>query len=182
MSNMKFDGRIRVSSSEFSHFGIDFSGGFGNYSPGSALQLNLINCFKSNYCNYSNTFSNLSVMLSDLVWEENVVRLDVQVNNTERVDILETCNTLITPPQTSLVLTFNDLLHEDLDLLLRQLVVGGGHPLEQVPACQVDQDQSRRESLPSTEEEGRKDVWAQLTEMIAGGYEAQIHLLISNYC
>ena len=62
MSNMKFDGRIRVSSSEFSHFG-----GFGNYSLGSALQLNLINCFKSNYCNHSNTFYNLSVILGDLV-------------------------------------------------------------------------------------------------------------------
>ena len=31
-------------------------------------------------------------------------------------------------------ITFNDLFHEDLDLLLRELVVRGGHPLEQVAA------------------------------------------------
>ena len=33
------------------------------------------------------------------------------------------------------LLTFDDLLHEDLDLLLCQLVVRGGDPLEQVPSC-----------------------------------------------
>ena len=118
--------------------------------------------------------------MSYLVRKQNVVGFDIKVYDIKLVYMLQSYTDnyhecLNVPPGS--VITCNDLFHKDLDLLLRELVVRGGDPLEQVASwqkrylsdCWNKGDGQTTQTTVSTEEKQRKN----------GSQSAQLSLILS---